>query len=593
MGEGADSTRSLIEMGLRPGHTIRAGRNGVSAHSHNGKGNRLRAGGLRPKVERRSVAFLLGLAMFSYSCPHCSQRLLAPTEKAGSKTICPKCLKPVTVPAHDRMAAVDLEAVIDGSHAEINLASGASGSLSSDTGNAPYDYQHAPAAYANTVQVEPQASFEIDLDAGQNTVQQLNSCTVTPPPAASIASPTPMPMPTAASYRKTVGSDLRGVVNLTPTGMFSVDMAAQLTATLSMRMAPPPENSSERKVTTAAWVLVTVAAIAVWLAGVFVKPDWFICVALLGGALVAFGYAWRAYLAGRDGRTLRGLVTLIPPVNAIAQLKPNEVHGHRPLRFVLSGLAVLGLFHLGKDSHAAAEAAFKQIQPAVPPVQPSGIAGAIRELSDQQKDDQLLRYVRELPYSMAFRNAGTEERAEATAQLLKLTQSPRQELREVAYGTLVECSPEEARSAILGALRSSNTRDLGTALASADRVASPEIATAVVEKVGNPQVGDQAVAAVRRIGFLAEPALIAQLWADRPETVVVVCGLLGDVGTAKAIQPLQRRMETTDSEPLRNAAKQAQRKIRERDPAAGAEKVSAFVEPAPMIRMAAFAKCTP
>ena len=67
----------------------------------------------------RSNAFPLGLAMFSYSCPFCSQRLLAPTEKAGTKTICPKCLKPLTVPAHDRMAAVDLESAIDilaGSH---------------------------------------------------------------------------------------------------------------------------------------------------------------------------------------------------------------------------------------------------------------------------------------------------------------------------------------------------------------------------------------------------------------------------------------------------------------------------------------------
>src|SRR3954469_18515523 len=100
--------------------------------------------------------------MFSYSCPSCSQRLLAPTEKAGSRTICPKCLKPLTVPAHDRMAAVDLESSIEPTHAEISLASTSLGS--DDTGNAPYDYHKNATFYATTVQEEPKASFEIDLD---------------------------------------------------------------------------------------------------------------------------------------------------------------------------------------------------------------------------------------------------------------------------------------------------------------------------------------------------------------------------------------------------------------------------------------------
>jgi hypothetical protein len=534
--------------------------------------------------------------MFSYSCPHCTHRLLAPTEKAGTKTICPKCLKPLTVPAHDRMAAVDLEAIIEPTHADIHLAAGASGSLSSDTGKAAYDFQPEPTELLTSVHSVPRAAYEIDLDAEQNTVSQLNAV-VTPAPAATIKAftPTPIPIPTAGTYRKAVGSDLRGMVNLTPTGMFSVDMAAHITATLTMRMAPPPENSSERRVTTAAWVLVTVSAILVWLAGVFVKPEWFLCVALLGGALVVFGYAWRAYLAGRNGRTLLGFATLLPPVNVLALFKSNEEHGHRPLRFVLAGLAVLGLFVLGQDSHTAAAAAFKYAQPAPAPAAPAGIAGTIRDYSEQQKDDQLLRYVRELPYSLAYRNCGFEEKQEVAEQLLKLTQSNRQELREVAFAALVECSPEEARKAILGALRGTNPRDLSTALAYADHVASPEVATAVVEKLGDSQVGDLAEHAVRRIGAAAEPALTAQLWSERPTVSLAACKLLGDVGTAKAVKPLQRLGETTDLETLKNAVKVALRKIRDRDPAAVVEKVSLEVAPlpSPMVRPATFAKCAP
>ena len=522
----------------------------------------------------RECTFYLGHAMFSYSCPHCSQRLLAPSEKAGTKTICPKCLKPVTVPAHDRMAAIDLEAVIEPTHADIHLAP--SGSHSSDTGNAPYDYQQTPSSYANTVQQEPTACLEIDLDADQNTANHLGACENTPAPAASIKSFTPHSIPTAASFnRKAFGSDLRGVVNLTPTGMFSVDMAANLTATLSMRMAPPPENGSERRVTTAAWVLVTVSAILVWLAGVFYKPEWFVCVALLGGALVFFGYTWRAYLAGQNGRTLWGLATLFPPVNAIVQLKSNEEHGHRPLRFVLAGLAVLGLFAMGQDSHTVAAAAFKHAVPVLPPVPPTGLASTIREYSEQQKDEQLLRFVRELPYSLAFRNAGVEEKVEVNEQLLKLTQSPRQELREVAYAALVECSPDDARKAILGALRGSNSRDHSTALAYADRVASPEIATAVVEKLGDANVGDSAEHAVRKLGVLAEAPLLAQLWTEHVEVSIKVCALLGDVGTAKSMKPLQRLQETAESEPLKLAAKEAVRKVKQRLPADAPERVSA------------------
>ena len=36
--------------------------------------------------------------MFSYSCPFCSQRLLAQPDRIGQRTICPKCLRPIVIP---------------------------------------------------------------------------------------------------------------------------------------------------------------------------------------------------------------------------------------------------------------------------------------------------------------------------------------------------------------------------------------------------------------------------------------------------------------------------------------------------------------
>jgi hypothetical protein len=491
---------------------------------------------------------------------------LAPSEKAGTKTICPKCLKPLTIPAHDRMAAVDLESAIEPTHAEIHLASTDLGSLSNETGNAPRDYHTNASFYAKTEHDDVKASFEIDLDGEQNTASQTASCIVTPAPIASIKSFTPLPIPTAATYnRKMLSHDIRGMVSLTPTGLFSVDMAAQLSATLSMRMNPSPENSSERRVTTGAWILVTISAMLVWLAGVFFRPEWFICVALLGAALIVFGYAWRAYLVGRNGRTMQGLFALLPPVNAIVQLKSNEEHGHRPLRVVLAGVAILGLFFLGYDAHTAAAAAFKQAVPTVSASPPTSIAATIRDFSERQKDDQLLRYVRELPFSVAFRSASLEDKALMNEQLVKLTQSPRVELREVAIVALVECSPNEARKVILATLRGSFSRDHSLALAHADRLASPEIANAVVERLGDPSVGDQAETVTAKLGAVAEPALVAQLGAERTETAIVACKLLGKVGTAKSLKPLQRLADSSEIVKLKAAATEAIQQVKQRE----------------------------
>src|SRR5437764_9524001 len=43
--------------------------------------------------------------MFAYPCPFCAQRLLAAPERAGQRTICPKCLKPIVIPRPDAVSA--------------------------------------------------------------------------------------------------------------------------------------------------------------------------------------------------------------------------------------------------------------------------------------------------------------------------------------------------------------------------------------------------------------------------------------------------------------------------------------------------------
>ena len=70
--------------------------------------------------------------MFPYPCPSCSQRLLAPTERVGQRTICPKCLRPLTIPMPESTAALDPKSLIDPSEAPLPLVS-----ISADT-NTPF-----------------------------------------------------------------------------------------------------------------------------------------------------------------------------------------------------------------------------------------------------------------------------------------------------------------------------------------------------------------------------------------------------------------------------------------------------------------------
>ncbi len=60
--------------------------------------------------------------MFAYPCPSCGQRLTALPERAGQRTICPKCLRPATIPSPEQVPArgsdvVPLPADEDPAHA--------------------------------------------------------------------------------------------------------------------------------------------------------------------------------------------------------------------------------------------------------------------------------------------------------------------------------------------------------------------------------------------------------------------------------------------------------------------------------------------
>jgi hypothetical protein len=287
--------------------------------------------------------------------------MLAPPEKAGTRTICPKCLKPLTVPAVDREAAVDLEQVLE----PVGATAGEISLSGSNLMNVAIG--HVATAAVTTVSSSSNSDtygIEIDFETYNDPAPAYREPPSTPAPQPSqrfhaappnTMTPPPFPkLPGELRSRKIIGNDIAGMINLTPTGMFGVDAVSELSAALSMRMQPPPEPATDQLITNATWYIVTVGAVCVWVASVLFQPSWFVCVAALGAAVVAFGLAWQAYLAGRNGQTLRGIVTLLPPLNVMQLFKPSGEYGRRPLRFVLTGLLILGMYFAGPQARGFA-----------------------------------------------------------------------------------------------------------------------------------------------------------------------------------------------------------------------------------------------
>ena len=276
--------------------------------------------------------------MFAYPCPSCRQRLLAPPTRVGQRSICPKCLHPLTVPAPEQLAAVGPFA---------------------PSGPAPTPGEPYHPADADTEAVEtpvpmntaPARTGEFgELDRETRITEPFlelapvaNDSPTDICPVALVA-PTPAPKP-APRFSRRPADD--GRVAFDPSALFAGDAVAQLSAAISMRMAPPPLPTTDRTYAVIGWVVGTLVGLGVWVLAVWQSATWLPYVALVGGGMAAFGLLWRAYLSGRGGAWASGLLTLLPPVCFVQLVRPVANVGLRPLWFVLSGAGLFGLFAVG------------------------------------------------------------------------------------------------------------------------------------------------------------------------------------------------------------------------------------------------------
>jgi hypothetical protein len=323
------------------------------------------------------------------------------------------------------------------------------------------------------------------------------------------------------------------------TGSNEVDLATELTATISMRMKPPPDPPADLQLSTGAWLLLSAVGLGLWLVGFAAEPEMFSYVAIVGALLAGVGYLWAVYLAGRHD-WLRGLATLVPPVAVWRLAHPFGDNGYRPLRFVLTGLLLLGLAYLGPAARSAAGPVFTVLEPVrvEPPSPPSTPVERLRAAAEHKQPDSLVGELVTLARPEKLRDATDDVKKETVPELQRLVRHDRVEVRVAALPALAVWSPADARGPVLEALRSGEPAERKKALALAGQWPDEEVARAVAARLVDSQEQAQAEDAILAIGGPAEAALLPLLKSEDKWFLLQVIELLGKVGGPRSVEAL-------------------------------------------------------
>lgn len=526
--------------------------------------------------------------MFSYSCPACAQKLLAPFERAGQRTICPKCLKPLTIPSPSMAEEGDPH---DGLLHAGPLVDDDAPTHPTGPPQAPTIPPPRPAAASEptpvlTVEMEPPPARKVAPAPAPPRPEP-----DTPPPSRPQARP-PARVAVAVPTASRMASDPQaGRVQFTPTGMAGVDLAADLAADLTMRMKPPPEPTGDLYLAALAWVALTALAGVLWVAGVLYEPGTLPFVALIGVLLVAVGYLWSANTA----RTPFGLVItligavavgcglvwviqrqinvawsdlpsnlipalILPAVSLVCAL-PLGVLRLRPLRYIITGELLVVLFVVSPAAQTAVQKLIDQLQPtpAVTTPPPLTLGEKVRRLAEQKAPDAALTTLAELADPESAKGASPVARAELGAELSKLAgpDERRDDVRAAALAALAVWQPEATRSPVLVALRSADPSDRRLGLSLAGRWADPEVAAAVAARLPDRLETAAAQKALRQMGGPAvEGALLPLLKTEeRGANLLVVMELLELVGGPKSVAAIREVEKANPISSIRDEAK--------------------------------------
>ncbi|QEL15750.1 hypothetical protein [Limnoglobus roseus] len=465
--------------------------------------------------------------MFGYPCPFCSQRLLAAPERAGQRTICPKCLKPIVIPKpeDDKKPAEEPPPAVDEAEADEVPINSMPAHLDDDPPSPaaqtpmpearpparigppagvypePIPLQPAPLHHAAAVLVRnpdsvadfaPPAEAYSPTPAPVATPGPKSKPTPEPhfPTPAAFVTPAPLPEPqsfpqqphyqppmypapgritgdhpAAAMPTPSVGhNNTGGLVVFNPMDVDGAELAAELTTVISMRMKPPAEPPSDLRLTTGLWIILTACGLALWLFCMMSDVEPLKNVALIGAIELLIGYVWVALAFGRRS-TKQGFATLLPPVWVYRAANPPYEPGYRPLRFVVAGAILLTLYVIGPKVQPTLFVliGFKDPSTQAPE---AVVETPLMKLQEAERDKNLAGIREQLAAfgkPESFLSTPPAEKPKVIENLRRLARFDRGEVKEDALRALVTWSPDEAKPLVVAAITSSNEEERAVA----------------------------------------------------------------------------------------------------------------------------------
>jgi hypothetical protein len=317
--------------------------------------------------------------------------------------------------------------------------------------------------------------------------------------------------------------------------MASVDLAAELTATLTMRMKPPQEPPSDLRLSTAVAIVVTMVGFCLWVAGIVMEPDPLPFVALLGVLILCVGWIWAIHLASLHG-WMNAIFALFPPITLWYLVRPSSDNGARPLLYVICGAMLLGLFVIAQPIRWRFHQLMTNLDPvkSVTPAKPPTPSEKIRSLLERRNNPVLQDYLDGLA-NQDSRPQGQDvleeedrlQLAETLRGLLKPGPTTIDSgIRASALTVYAHFCTSEARSEVLKALTATERPVRRAALAASSRWPDLEMANAVAARLSDNGDSDLAQVALKVMGGPAETALVALLKSKDPFFQMLVIGML-------------------------------------------------------------------
>ncbi len=382
-----------------------------------------------------------------------------------------------------------------------------------------------------------------------------------PPPA---VSQTPPPMATArpaatvrSSYPTRSDAIANGMVVFNPTDVESADIAADLTAALTMRMKPPPEPPSDLRLSTGMWIILTAIAISLWLFCMMANMlDPLKYVALIAIFEILVGYFWIAYLAGHRN-TMRGVTTLLPPVWICRAIEPSPFQGYRPVRFAITGLALLLLYVIGPQVQPSIYAAIG-MENESPQVAKETTRTPVNRLTEAERENNTATLIDTLQLLSEQTAQQMSDAADYKVALLAkfrnhLSHSSN-DVRALALRNLVNWAGDDAKPDVIKTIAAEGDVERHEAIKLASRWNDVAVAKAVAARMtvkdDYPTVSETLLLIG---GTAAEEAVLPYLRSENWDVITTTHEVLKTHGGAKALAELQKTTNITARDTIRES----------------------------------------